>query len=79
MRVDRLGGLFLAVVGFVGVAVSLVQLQRRAPRATATLHALLSVAVVLVVTADHAFVFLLGWELLTLAVYLLAGIDREQD
>ena len=41
-------------------------------------YALLLGAVVVVVLAGDAFAFLFGWELVTLAFYLLAGYDRRR-
>ncbi|HEY3896388.1 MAG TPA: proton-conducting transporter membrane subunit, partial [Pseudonocardiaceae bacterium] len=41
-------------------------------------HCLVLVAVAVVITADNAFVFLLGWELLTIGFYLLAAFERAK-
>lgn len=80
---DRLSGLFLVTAfaaGFPallsGAAGSLARNATR-PRLPAVI-ALTLAAVLVVLTADHLFVLLAGWELLTIAFYLLTGYDRRQ-
>jgi hydrogenase-4 component B len=75
---DRLAGIFLAVIGIAGLAVSLALLERPPGRLAAGLHGLLALALITVVGADQGFVFLLAWEVVTLTLYLLAGLDRER-
>lgn len=78
LRVDRLSGLFLVISFSVAVPVLLAGVTRDAadrPRLPAAI-ALTLAAVLVVLTADHLFVLLFGWESLTLAFYLLAGFDR---
>jgi hydrogenase-4 component B len=75
---DRLAGIFLGVVGVAGCAVSLGLAERRSGRLPAALHALLLLLLAAVLSVDQAFVFLLAWELLTLTLYLLAGLDRDR-
>jgi len=75
---DRLAGIFLALVGATGAAVSLALLERPPSRFVAGLHALILLAVATVIGADQAFVFLLAWETITLSLYLLASTDRER-
>lgn len=78
LRVDRLAGIFLALAGASGAAVSLAYLEHRPRRIVASLHGLLLAAMAFVLAADQAFVFLLAWETLTLTLYLLAGADRDR-
>ncbi len=80
---DRLSGLFLVIAFAAGAAVSLafaswaagVAVPARRGLGAGYALALGSVAVVL--TARDAFTLLFGWELLTLAFWLLAGFDRR--
>jgi hydrogenase-4 component B len=75
---DRLSGIFLAVVGLIGGAVSLALVERLPNRLGAALNSLLALALVTVVSVDQGFVFLLAWEIVTLTLYLLAGLDRDR-
>ena len=74
---DRLAGLFFALVGISGAAVSAVLVQRPATRYVAALHATVLLAVAAVIGASQGFLFFLAWEGLTLALYLLASADRD--
>ncbi|MGH3521361.1 MAG: proton-conducting transporter membrane subunit, partial [Mycobacterium sp.] len=82
LSVDRLSGLFLVISFAVAVPVGLVcaawaaRPDRVAHRSLAATHCLALGSVAVIITADNAFVFLLGWELLTVAFYLLAGFER---
>jgi formate hydrogenlyase subunit 3/multisubunit Na+/H+ antiporter MnhD subunit len=80
LTVDRLSGLFLLVcfgtaamvlLAATGLIASMVR-----PRLAASV-ALSLAAVAVVITAQNVFVFLFGWEALTLAFYLLSGHDRR--
>jgi hydrogenase-4 component B len=82
LSVDRLSGLFLVISFAVAVPVGLVcaawaarpgRVQHRSLAAT---HCLVLGSVAVIITADNAFVFLLAWELLTIAFFLLAGFER---
>ncbi len=75
---DRLAGIFLALVGIVGGMIALVLVERPPRRPAAALQSLLALALVVVIGADQGFLFLLAWETVTLALYLLAGLDRER-
>jgi formate hydrogenlyase subunit 3/multisubunit Na+/H+ antiporter MnhD subunit len=78
LTVDRLSGLFLVICFAVAIPVLLaggaVAPELR-PRLSAAIAVTLA-AVFVIITADHLFVFLFGWEALTFAFYLLAGYDR---
>lgn len=78
LRADGLAGIFLALVGVTGAAVSLALLEHRPNRLQTGLHALILLAVATVIGIDQAFVFLLAWETITLSLYLLAASDRER-
>jgi hydrogenase-4 component B len=75
---DRLSGIFLALVGVAGGAVSLTLVERPPRRLPAVLQGLLALALVAVIGVDQGFVFLLAWETVTLALFLLAGLERER-
>lgn len=79
LRVDALSGIFL-IISF-GVAVpALVAAAAPANRCRPRLPAAVAVslmAVALIMTADNFFVLLFGWELLSVAFYLMAGYDRD--
>ena len=77
--VDALSGLFL-VISF-GVAIpaliaAAASGNRSRPRLPAAVGIALA-AVAAIITTDNVFVLLFGWELLTVAFYLLAGYDRD--
>jgi hydrogenase-4 component B len=77
--VDALSGLFL-VISF-GVAIpaliaAAASGNRDRPRLPAAVGIALA-AVATIITTDNLFVLLFGWELLTVAFYLLAGYDRD--
>ncbi|MFN2535709.1 MAG: proton-conducting transporter membrane subunit [Pseudonocardiaceae bacterium] len=84
LSVDRLSGLFLVISFAVAVPVGLVcaawaaRPGRVRHRSLAATHCLALGSVAVIITADNAFVFLLAWELLTIAFYLLAGFDRSK-
>lgn len=75
---DRLGGVFLALVGVTGAAVSLALAEHPPRRLVGSLHALLLLALALVIGADQAFLFLLAWEAVTVSIFLIAGAERER-
>lgn len=80
LRVDALSGLFLvvsfgvAVPALIAAAAPANDSRPRLPAAVAV--ALIAVAVIL--TADNLFVLLFGWELLSVAFYLISGYDRDR-
>jgi hydrogenase-4 component B len=75
---DGLSGIFLALVGGTGAAVSIALLERRPTQLATSLHSLILLAVATVIGINQAFVFLLAWETITLSLYLLAASDRER-
>lgn len=84
LRADPLAGLFLALTGVVATPVALsfpgwARHPEAAPyRGLATAVALTVAAVLVIVLADNAFVFLFGWESLSVAFFLLTGYRRDQ-
>ena len=79
LGVDALSGLFL-IISF-GVAVpALIAAAAAGNRGRPRLPAAVGIAlaaVAVIITTDNMFVLLFGWELLTVAFYLLAGYDRD--
>jgi formate hydrogenlyase subunit 3/multisubunit Na+/H+ antiporter MnhD subunit len=83
LTIDPLSGLFLAFTFALGVPVSLaaagwaVRRSPEVPRLGAAFGLTLAAAAV-IETADNAFVFLLAWESLSVAFYLLSGHQRHR-
>jgi hydrogenase-4 component B len=84
LAADRLSGLFLVIAFAAATAVSLAFASWAAGPAAAVRrglgasYALALGAVAVVLTATDAFTLLFGWELLTLAFWLLSGFDRDK-
>jgi hydrogenase-4 component B len=84
LSVDRLSGLFLVISFAVAAPVSLVcaawaaRPHRVQHRSLAAQHCLVLGSIAVITTADNTFVFLLGWELLTIAFYLLTAFERAK-
>ncbi|MDQ2737418.1 MAG: NADH/ubiquinone/plastoquinone (complex I), partial [Actinomycetota bacterium] len=79
LTIDRLSGLFLVISFAVAVPVLCTGASVGHPERT-RLPALIAAtlgAVEVIVTADHFFVLLFGWEALTVCFYLLTGYDRD--
>lgn len=76
LRADGLGGLFLALTGITGAAVSLAYVEVPATRGITALHTTVLLCVAVAIGADNAFLFFLAWEGLTVCIYLLASADR---
>lgn len=80
LHVDQLSGLFLVITFGVAVPVLLAGASASAwtrPRLPGVVALTLG-AVEVILTADNLFVFLFGWEALTVAFYLLCGYDRAK-
>lgn len=78
LRADGLGGIFLALTGIAGAASALAYAELPPGRWLTTLGSVLVLAVAVCIGADNGFLFLLGWEALTVCVYLLASADRQR-
>ncbi len=77
LRADGVAGIFLAVTGLTGAAVSLAYAELPAGRWLTGLGGVLLLAVAVAIGADNAFLFFLAWELLSVCIYLIASADRE--
>jgi hydrogenase-4 component B len=83
LAADRLSGLFLVIAFAAAAAVSLAFASWAGGpagpvrRGLGASYALALGAVAIVLTATDAFTFLFGWELLTLAFWLLSGFNRN--
>lgn len=82
LRADPLAGLFLALIGVVAtpVALAFAGWARRSDvpyRGLGTWVALTIASVAVVILADNAFLFLFGWEGVSVAFYLLTGYRRD--
>lgn len=80
LRADGLAGIFLALTGLTGAAVSLAYAGLPAGRWLTALGAALLLSVAVAIGSDNAFLFLLAWEAVTVCIYLIssAGRDREE-
>ncbi|SFE46764.1 Formate hydrogenlyase subunit 3/Multisubunit Na+/H+ antiporter, MnhD subunit [Actinacidiphila alni] len=82
LAVDRLSGLFWLLTFAVAVGACLTAggwaPGRPAGRGPAAYAALLLASVAVVESADNVFLFLLAWESLTLAFYLLTAAERRR-
>jgi hydrogenase-4 component B len=79
LRADGLAGIFLALTGVTGAAVSLAYTELPANRWLALLASTLLLFVAVAIGSDNAFLFFIAWEAITVCVYLIAssGHDRE--
>jgi hydrogenase-4 component B len=73
LRADRLAGIFLALTGLTGAAVSLAYAELPPSRWCTALGSTLLLFVVVAIGADNAFLFFLAWEAITVCVYLIAS------
>lgn len=84
VRADYLSAFFLAVIGAVGAAASVYALAYsreyygRRLGLMAALFAAFLLAMAAVVTVSDVVAFLVAWELMTVASFLLVGHEREQ-
>jgi formate hydrogenlyase subunit 3/multisubunit Na+/H+ antiporter MnhD subunit len=87
LRLDPLAGFFLGIIGIVVVAVSLygpgyVRGYRHGPYSLALLGlatGLFVAGMQLVVLADDAFSFMIAWELMSVASYLLVAYEHQES
>ena len=78
LRADGLAGIFLALTGLTGAAVSLAYAGLPAGRWLTALGATLLLFVAVAISSDNAFLFLLAWEAVTVCIYLIASAGRER-
>jgi formate hydrogenlyase subunit 3/multisubunit Na+/H+ antiporter MnhD subunit len=79
LRADGLAGIFLALTGLVGCAVSLSYAELPPGRWQTALGSTLLLFVALAISADNAFLFFLAWEAITVCVYLIASSGRDRE
>ncbi|HEY1778148.1 MAG TPA: proton-conducting transporter membrane subunit [Solirubrobacteraceae bacterium] len=77
LRADGLAGIFLALTGLVGAAVSLSYAELSPGRWQTALGATLLLFVAVAIACDNAFLFFLAWEAITVCVYLIASSGRN--
>ncbi len=78
LRADGLAGIFLALTGLTGAAVSLAYAGLPAGRWLTGLGCTLLLFVAVAIGADNAFLFLLAWEAITVCIYLIASAGRDR-
>ncbi len=79
LRADGLAGIFLALTGLTGAAVSLAYAELPAGRWLTALGCTLLLFVAVAIGSDNAFLFLLAWEAITVCVYLIASAGRSRE
>ncbi len=79
LRVDGLAGIFLALTGLTGAAVSLAYAELPAGRWLTALGCMLLLFVAVAIGSDNAFLFFLAWEAITVCVYLIASAGRSRE
>ena len=85
LRLDALGAFFVLVVSLPGVAVSLYSLGyargfegRKSAAALGAFFNVMLLAMTLVFAAGNVFSFLIAWEMMALAAYLLVSFEHEK-
>ena len=78
LHADGLAGIFLALTGLTGGAVSLAYAELPAGRWLTALGGVLLLSVAVAIGADNGFLFLLAWETLAVCIYLIASSDRAR-
>jgi formate hydrogenlyase subunit 3/multisubunit Na+/H+ antiporter MnhD subunit len=79
LRADGLAGIFLALTGLTGAAVSLAYAGLPAGRWLTGLGCTLLLFVAVAIGSEGAFLFLLAWEAITVCVYLIASAGRSRE
>ncbi|MCW3020413.1 MAG: putative NADH-ubiquinone/plastoquinone oxidoreductase [Solirubrobacterales bacterium] len=77
LRADGLAGIFLALTGLTGGAVSLAYAELPPGRWLTALGCTLLLFVAVAIGSDNAFLFFLAWEAITVCVYLIASAGRN--
>ncbi len=77
LHVDGLSGIFLALTGLTGGAVTLACLDQPMSRWLTILTTLLLLFVAVVIGSDNGFLFFLAWELVSVCVYLIASAGED--
>lgn len=79
LHADGLAGIFLALTGLTGGAVSLACVELPPGRWLTALGCTLLLFVAVVIGTENGFLFLLAWEALTVCVYLIASAGRSGE
>jgi hydrogenase-4 component B len=79
LRIDPLAGIFVALTGILGAAVSLAGAGLPASRWQTALATTLLALVTLTIVAENAFLFLIAWEAMSVAIYLLASAGQSRE
>ncbi len=79
LRADGLAGIFLALTGVTGAAVSLAYAELPAGRWHTTLASGLVLFIAVAIGSDNGFLFFLAWEAITLCVYLIASASKTRE
>jgi hydrogenase-4 component B len=79
LHANGLAGIFLALTGLTGGAVSLAYAGLPAGRWLSTLGCTLLLFVAVTIGSDNAFLFFLAWEAITVCVYLIASAGRDRE
>jgi formate hydrogenlyase subunit 3/multisubunit Na+/H+ antiporter MnhD subunit len=78
LRADGLAGIFLALTGLIGAAVSLAYVELPSGRWLTGLGSTLLLCVAVAIGSDNAFLFFLAWEAITVCIYLIASAGRDR-
>jgi formate hydrogenlyase subunit 3/multisubunit Na+/H+ antiporter MnhD subunit len=78
LRADGLAGIFLALTGLTGAAVSLAYTGLPAGRWLTGLGSTLLLFVAVAIGSDNAFLFFLAWEAITVCIYLIASAGGDR-
>ena len=79
LRVGPLAGIFLALTGILGAAVSLSAVELPASRWQTAVAIALLFFVALAIVAANAFLFLIAWEAMSVCIYLLASSGGSRE
>jgi hydrogenase-4 component B len=79
LRADGLAGIFLALTGLTGAAVALACAASPQGRSLTCLGGLVVLCVAVAIGTDNGFLFVMAWEALTVAIYLIAAAGRSAD
>lgn len=77
LHADGLAGIFLALTGLTGGAVSLAYAELPPGRWLTALGCTLLLFVAVAIGSDNGFLFFLAWEAITVCVYLIASAGRN--
>jgi hydrogenase-4 component B len=79
LRADGLAGVFLALTGLAGAAVSLAYIELPAGCWLTGLGSTLLLFCAVAIGSDNGFLFFLAWEALTVCIYLIASAGEGRD